>query len=375
MKTYTIPVIPGDGIGPEVIAEGMKVLDAAAQVHGFRIEWVTYPHGADHYLRTGELLSDRTLQELSQFKAIYFGACGDERVPPGVLERGIVLTIRNHFDEYVNLRPIRLLEGVRSPLRDKKPVDIDFVVVRENTEDFYVAAGGKASIGTTRSQLNISRKTYQARFDLEITSNEPIAYQVGLISRAGARRVMRYALEFARGRKKHLTLIDKANVLTEMYGLWRSEFAEVATEFRDVQTDILLVDAAAMEFVRNPERFDVVLAPNLFGDILTDLGAMLQGGLGLAPGGNINPRGTSMFEPVHGSAPVLKGLQKANPVATIWAGAMLLDSLGENSAGKAVIHAIEKCLRNGRVLTPDLGGTSSTSGVGDEIARMLGVSA
>src|SRR2546427_695363 len=274
MKTYAIPVIPGDGIGPEVIAEGMKVLDAAAQVHGFRIEWVTYPHGADHYLRTGELLSDRTLQELSQFKAIYFGACGDERVPPGVLERGIVLTIRNHFDEYVNLRPIRLLEGVRGPLCDKKPADIDFVVVRENTEDFYVAAGGKASIGTTRSQLNISRKTYQARFDLEITSNEPIAYQVGLISRAGARRVMRYALEFARGRKKHLTLIDKAN-----------------------------------------------------------------------------------------------------PVATIWAGAMLLDSLGENSAGKAVIHAIEKCLRSGRVLTPDLGGTSSTSGVGDEIARMLGVSA
>ena len=248
-------------------------------------------------------------------------------------------------------------------------------MVRENTEDFYVAAGGKASIGTTRRQLDISRKIYQARFDLEITSNEPIAYQVGLISRAGARRVMRYALEFARGRKKHLTLIDKANVLTEMYGLWRSEFAEVATEFRDVQTDILLVDAAAMEFVRNPERFDVVLAPNLFGDILTDLGAMLQGGLGLAPGGNINPRGTSMFEPVHGSAPVLKGLQKANPVATIWAGAMLLDSLGENSAGKAVIHAIEKCLRSGRVLTPDLGGTSSTSGVGDEIARMLGVSA
>lgn len=372
MKTHTIPVIPGDGIGPEIIAEGIKVLEAAAEVHGFRFEWVKYPHGADHYLTTGELISDETLRALSRYKAIYFGSSGDNRIPPGVLERGIVLAIRFYFDQYVNLRPIKLLEGVLSPLRDKAAKDIDFVVVRENTEDFYIGVGGRSKRGKQQAELEISRHLYKIKFGLEIQSDsEEIGYQLGIATREGVQRVVRYAFELARTRRKHVSLVDKANIMTEIYGLWREQFGEIAQEYRDVRVDYNFVDAAAMWFVKNPEYFDVVVMPNMFGDILTDLGAMIQGGLGLAPGGNINPEGTSMFEPIHGSAPKYKGLNKVNPIATIWAGALLLEFLGEEAAAETTMRAIERNLREGRVRTYDLGGSSTTSEVGDDIARLI----
>ncbi|MEM2933857.1 MAG: isocitrate/isopropylmalate family dehydrogenase [Halobacteria archaeon] len=372
MVKYKIPVIAGDGIGPEVIAEGKKVLDAVSEVMGFEIEWVHYPNGADHYLKTGELITQETLQELSKYKAIYLGSIGDERVKPGILEKGILLTLRFYFDQYINLRPVKLLEGVETPLKSKTPRDIDFVVVRENTEDFYIGIGGRAKQGVSKQELEVIRKLYKIKFNLDIESeSEEVAYQIGAVTRKGCERVIKYAFELARQRRKHLSSVDKANVLTEVYGFWREIFSEIAKSYPDVKTDFNFVDAITMWFVKNPEWFDVVVAPNMFGDIITDLGAMIQGGLGLAPGGNINPTGTSMFEPIHGSAPKYKGLNKVNPIATIWAGAMLLENLGEREAAQLVVKAIEQNLKEGRVRTYDLGGSSKTSEVGDDIARIV----
>jgi len=372
MTQYKIPVIPGDGIGPEIIAEGRKVLDAAGEAYGFDAEWVEYPHGAEHYLATGELLSEDTLKELSGYDAIYLGSIGDPRIPPGVLEQGILLTARFYFDQYINLRPVKLLKGVNTPLKDKGPEDIDFVVVRENTEDLYIGVGGRASAGRSKGTAEIVRNLYHVKFDLDIeTDSDEIAYQIGLISRSGTERVTRYAFELAMGRGKELASVDKANVMTDIYGFWREVFTSVADEYPDVKTSFNFVDAICMWFVKNPEWFDVVVTPNMFGDIITDLGAMIQGGLGLAPGGNINPDGVSMFEPIHGSAPKHKGLNKVNPIATIWAGAMLIEELGERDAANAIVSAIEGNLADGKVLTYDLGGHSKTSDVGDDIARRL----
>lgn len=372
MTRYKIPVIPGDGIGPEIIREGQKVLDAAGERFGFDIEWVEFPHGADHYLETGELISEDTLKELSRYKAIYFGAIGDDRIKPGVLEKGILLNIRFYFDEYVNLRPVKLLEGVWTPLKDKTPKDIDIVVVRENTEDFYIGIGGRAKKGKSRNALEVMRTLYNVKFGLDIYSDsEEIGYQLGLISKEGTRRVIRYAFELAKDRKKHLSSVDKANVLSDIYGFWREEFSSIAAEYLQVKTDFNFVDAITMWFVKNPEWFDVVVTPNMFGDIITDLGAMIQGGLGLAPGGNINPEGTSMFEPIHGSAPKYKGQNKVNPIATIWAGALLIDQLGEKEVADAIVRAIEQNIVNGEVRTYDMGGSNTTSDVGNDIARLV----
>lgn len=372
MTQYKIPVIPGDGVGPEIIREGRRVLDAAGKRFGFDIEWLEYPHGADHYLETGELISEDTLKELSRYRTIYFGAIGDERIKPGILEKGILLAVRFYFDEYINLRPVKLLEGAWTPLKDKTPTDIDFVVVRENTEDFYIGIGGRAKKGKTTNKLEIIRNLYSVKFGLDIDSDsDEIGYQLGLISKGGTRRVIRYAFELAKERKKHLSSVDKANVLSDIYGFWREEFSSIAAEYPQVKTDFNFVDAITMWFVKNPEWFDVVVTPNMFGDIITDLGAMIQGGLGLAPGGNINPEGTSMFEPIHGSAPKYKGLNKVNPIATIWAGALLLSQLGEKEAADAVVKAIERNIVNGDVKTYDMGGSSTTSEVGDDIARLV----
>ncbi len=372
MTQYKIPVIPGDGIGPEIIREGRKVLDAAGEQYGFDIEWIEYPQGADHYLATGELITEDTLKELSQYRAIYFGAIGDERIKPGILEKGILLAIRFYFDEYVNLRPVKLLEGVWTPLKDKTPQDIDFTVVRENTEDFYIGIGGRAMKGKSKKTLEVMRNLYSVKFGLDISSDsEEIGYQLGLISKEGTRRVIRYAFELAKDSRKHLSSVDKANVLSDIYGFWREEFTSIASGYPDVKTDFNFVDAITMWFVKNPEWFDVVVAPNMFGDIITDLGAMIQGGLGLAPGGNINPEGTSMFEPIHGSAPKYKGQNKVNPIATIWAGAMLLEQIGEKEAATAIVRAIEQNIAGGEVRTYDMGGTSSTSDVGDDITRLV----
>jgi len=372
MTHYKIPVIPGDGIGPEIIAEGCKVIDAAGERFGFDVEWVKYPHGADHYLKTGELISEDTLAELNKHPVIYLGSIGDPRVAPGILEKGILLAARFYFDEYVNLRPIKLLEGVWTPIKDKTTKDIDFVVVRENTEDFYIGIGGKASRGTSKNLLEVSRNLYSAKFGLDIeTDSEEIAYQIGMISKEGTQRVIEYAFDLSEKRKKHVSSVDKANVLSDIYGFWRKEFEAVSAKHPGVTTDFNYVDAMTMWFVKNPEWFDVVVTPNMFGDIITDLGAMVQGGLGLAPGGNINPNGTSMFEPIHGSAPKYKGQNKVNPIATIWAGAMMMEQLGEKEAADAIVSAIETNIIEGKVRTYDMDGTSKTSDVGSDIARIV----
>ncbi|MDD3420946.1 MAG: isocitrate/isopropylmalate dehydrogenase family protein [Methanocellales archaeon] len=371
MTTYKVPVISGDGIGPEVIAEGKKVLSAAAEVHDFEVEWIDYPHGANYYLETGELISEDTLRELKKYKVIYLGAVGDERIKPGVLEKGILLTIRFYLDQYINLRPIRLLEGVWTPLKNKGPKEINFKVVRENTEDFYIGIGGRAIKGLNKYELEIIRELYSVKFGLDIDSDsDEIAYQVGMISKEGTERVARYSFVLAQNSKKHLSSVDKANVIP-MYGFWREILERIAVDYPDVKVDFNYVDAMSMWFVKNPEWFDVVVTPNMFGDILTDLGAMIQGGMGLAPGGNINPKGTSMFEPIHGSAPKYAGKNKANPIATIWAGAMLLDCLGEKEASNTIVRAIEQSISKGNVKTYDMGGSSKTSEVGDEIARTI----
>lgn len=372
MTQYKVPVLPGDGIGPEIIAEGRKVIDATGERFGFDVEWIEYPHGADHYLETGELISEETLKELSGYPAIYLGSIGDPRIAPGVLEKGILLTARFYFDEYVNLRPIKLLDGVWTPLKDKTSKDIDFVVVRENTEDFYVGVGGRAKKGASKDLLEVKRTLYSAKFGLDIeTDSEEIGYQIGLISKEGTKRVIDYAFDLSENRKKHVSSVDKANVLSDIYGFWREEFNAISAKHPDITTDFNFVDAITMWFVKNPEWFDVVVTPNMFGDIITDLGAMIQGGLGLAPGGNINPKGTSMFEPIHGSAPKYKGQNKVNPIATIWAGAMLIEQLGEKEAADTIVNAIQKNILHGKVKTYDMGGKNTTSDVGDDIARIV----
>ncbi|MDV0445814.1 D-malate dehydrogenase [decarboxylating] [Methanimicrococcus sp. At1] len=372
MTQYKVPVIGGDGIGPEIVREGQKVLDAAGEIFGFDIDWLEFPHGADHYLETGELVSEETIKELSGYKAIYLGALGDPRLAPGILEKGILLKLRFAFDEYINLRPIKLLDGVETPLKGKTAKDIDFVVVRENTEDFYIGIGGRAKKGQKNDLLEVQRDLYSAKFGLDIeTDSEEIAYQIGMISKEGTKRVMEYSYDLAAKRNNHLSSVDKANVLSDIYGFWRETFEEVGKGYPSVETDFNYVDAVTMWFVKNPEFFDVVVTPNMFGDIITDLGAMIQGGLGLAPGGNINPNGTSMFEPIHGSAPKYKGMDRANPLATIWAGALLIETLGEKEAADTIVKAIEKNILDKKVNTVDMGGSAKCSEVGTDVARLV----
>ena len=371
---YKVPVIPGDGIGPEIVAEGCKVLEAAADKYNFSLDWKEYSLGAEHYLKTGELVSEETLKELSKYSAIFLGAIGDPRVRPGILEKGVLLTMRFYFDQYVNLRPVKLLEGVWTPLKDKTPKDIDFVVVRENTEDFYIGIGSRARRGHSHADFEIKRSLYNIKFGLDIDSDsEEIGYQIGEVSREGCHRVIKYAFDLAMRRRRQVSSVDKANVLSDIYGFWREVFQDVATGYPQVKHAFNFVDAITMWFVKNPEWFDVVVAPNMFGDIITDLGAMIQGGLGLAPGANLNPEGTSMFEPIHGSAPKYRGQNKVNPVATIWAGALLLDHLGQPQAASDIVNAIERNLLEGQIKTYDLGGSSTTSEVGSEIARLVGL--
>lgn len=374
---YNIALIPGDGIGAEIIREGRKVIEAASYKFGIEIKWNEYPFGAEHYLKTGELLPDSSLKEIEDMDAIYLGAVGDPRVKPGILEKEILLKARFYFDQYINLRPIRLYKGVPCPLKDKNPEDINFYVVRENTEDFYVGIGGRFKAKTHQDNLEVLRKLYKTKikvgFNLE--QEEEIAYQIGLISKSGTQRVMKYAFELAKKKDmKRVTSVDKANVLTNIYGLWRDVFKEISIQYPDIETEFTFVDAITMWFVRKPEWFKVVVTPNMFGDIITDLGAMIQGGLGIAAGGNINPEGISMFEPIHGSAPKYKDKSIANPTATILAGAMMLDCLGESKAAKAIEDAVEKVLSEGKVRSRDLGGDSSTIEVGNEVVKKLKLS-
>ncbi len=371
---YDIAVIPGDGIGPEVIREGVKVLEAAGDISGVRFKWEYHPYGAEHYLKTGEVLPQDALEEMGKSDAIYLGAVGDPRVETGVLEQELLLKLRFYFDQYINLRPIKLYPGVPCPLKDKGPEDVNFYVVRENTEDFYVGVGDRFSSKTHSSTLEIKRELYELKFDIDVTRDKEgeTAYQVGVINRECARRIIEFAFQLAEKKGlERITSVDKANVLTHIYGLWREVFEEVARDHPGMETEFSFVDAVSMWFVKNPEWYQVVVTPNMFGDIITDLGAMIQGGMGLAPGGNINPEGVSMFEPIHGSAPKYKGQDKTNPIATVLAGHLMLEQLGEQDCANLLERAVEEVLREGKVRTYDMGGSSKTSEVGDAIAERV----
>ena len=347
---YRIAVIPGDGTGPEVVREGLKVLEAVAAADEFRYETEVYDLGGDRYLRTGETLPDSVLEELRGFDAIYLGAIGHPDVAPGILEPGILLRLRFELDQYVNLRPVKLYPGVDCPLKDKGPEHIDFVVVRENTEGLYGGMGGFQYKGTPQE----------------------VSTQVHLTTRFGAERAIRYAFDVTRKRNKmkQLHLVGKTNVLTYVHDTWWRAFNEVGTaDYPDIKRQYAHVDATCMWFVKNPEWFDVIVVENMFGDIITDLGAMIQGGMGIAAGGNINPEGVSMFEPIGGSAPKYTGMNIINPLAAIAAAQLMLEHLGQKSAAIRIENAIMKV--TGEKLKSLAAGKMgySTSEVGDMVAE------
>ena len=318
---YKIAVLPGDGTGPEVVVEGLKALKAVADKVGFRYETTEFDFGGDRYLRTGEVLPESAVDDLRQFHAIYLGAIGHPDVKPGVLEKGILLHLRFELDQYINLRPVKLYPNVDTPLKDKGPEEIDFVVVRENTEGIYTGAGGFFKKGTP----------------------DEVAVQESINTRKGVERCLRYAFDYTRRRKKDntLTLCGKTNVLTFAFDLWERAFHEVgAADYPEVKRDYAHVDAICMWMVKNPEWFDVIVTDNIFGDIITDLGAMIQGGMGIAGGGNINPEGVSMFEPIGGSAPKYTGQNIINPIAAIGACQLLIDTLGEEDGARILENAI-----------------------------------
>ncbi len=351
MKTYNIAVLGGDGTGPEVVREGLKVLNAVSAIADFKLETHDYDWGGERYLRTGEILPENAADELRKYDAIYLGAIGHPDVKPGILEKGILLKLRFELDQYINLRPVKLYPGVETPLKDKGPADIDYVVVRENTEGMYTGAGGI----------------------LKKNTPDEVAIQESINTRKGVERCIRYAFEYARKRNKDnkLTLCGKTNVLTYAFDLWERAFYDVAKQFPDITPDYAHVDATTMWMVKNPEWFDVIVTDNLFGDIITDLGAMTQGGMGIAAGGNINPEGVSMFEPIGGSAPKYTGMNIINPLAAIGAAGMMLDTLGETKAADLIDKAIAKATSE-KMKSMSAGKMGySTTEVGDMIAQFV----
>jgi 3-isopropylmalate dehydrogenase len=350
-KTYSIAVIGGDGTGPEVVAEGIKVLNAATHRYGFKLDYTRYDFGGERYLRTGEVLPDSAIDDLRKHDAIFLGAIGHPGVKPGILEKGILLRTRFELDQYINLRPVKLFPGVETPLRDKGPEHIDFVVVRENTEGLYAGAGGTLKKGTP----------------------DEVAIQESINTRKGVERCVRFAFDYCKKRNKmnKLTLCGKTNVLTFAFDLWERTFRDVAKEYPAIAADYAHVDAITMWFVKNPEWFDVIVTDNMFGDIITDLGAMIQGGMGIAAGGNINPKGVSMFEPIGGSAPKYTGKNVINPLAAICAGGLMLQHLGEEKAGQMIERAVMEV--TGKHLKSLAAGKMghSTTEVGDLVARLV----
>jgi len=356
---YKIAIIPGDGTGPEVIAEAVKVLKAAAGKFKFKVDLTNFDFGGERFKRTGETLPDGAIEELRKFDAILLGAIGHPDVPPGILEKGILLRLRFELDQYINLRPVKLYPGVQTPLKNKGPEDIDFVVVRENTGDLYTGTGG---------------------FTMKGTPNE-VAVQSAIYTRFQVDRCLRYAFEYARkygkkargkGDKNTLALCGKTNVLTYIYDLWERAFHEMGNkDFPDIKREYYHVDATCMWMVKNPEWFDVIVTGNMFGDIITDLGAIIQGGMGIAAGANINPQGVSMFEPIGGSAPKYKGLGVINPLAAICAVQMMLATLGEDKAAQKVEDAVKFVTAN-KIKSLQAGKMGySTSQVGDMVAEKV----
>jgi tartrate dehydrogenase/decarboxylase/D-malate dehydrogenase len=349
---HRIAVIPGDGIGKEVVPEGMRVLEAAGRRFGFDLEWTTFDWSCERYAKTGSMMPEDGLEQLRKFEAIFLGAVGFPGVPDHVSLWGLLIPIRRGFQQYVNLRPVRLLPGVRSPLAGRTSADIDMVIVRENNEGEYSEIGGRLYRGTP----------------------EELAVQTAMFTRKGCDRVIRYAFEQAMKRKrKHLTSATKSNGIIHSMPYWDERFAAMSRNYPEVRTAQYHIDILTAHFVQHPDWFDVVVASNLFGDILSDLGPAVAGSIGIAPGGNINPEKEhpSMFEPVHGSAPDIAGKGIANPIAQIWTGAMMLDHLGYEDAGRAVVQAIERVVQEGKVLTRDLGGTASTADVGKAVTALI----
>ena len=349
MKSYRVAVISGDGVGPEVTAQGVAVLDAAAD--GFSLVWEHFPWGSEYYLEHGSMMPADALSQLERFDAIYLGAVGWPSVPDHITLWGLLLPIRQEFDLYLNIRPIRLLPGITSPLRDSGSADIDMVCVRENTEGEYAGVGGRVHVGYPHE----------------------VGLQVDVFTRSGVERVARHGFELARSRRGRLASITKSNASRHSFVMWDEVVDRVHQEFPDVTLDRMLVDAAAAAMITAPERFDVMIASNLFGDILTDVGAAIQGGMGLAASANVNPSRDrpGLFEPVHGSAPDIAGQNRANPIGAVWAAAMMLDYLGESTAASRVMNALETVLAESDARTPDLGGSSTTSEVGEALVTAV----
>ncbi len=349
---HRIAVIPGDGIGKEVVPEGQRVLEAAGRRFGFELAWTEFDWSCERFAKTGRMMPEDGLEQLAACDAIFLGAVGAPGVPDHVSLWGLLIPIRRTFQQYVNLRPVRLLKGVRSPLADRSPAEIDMVIVRENNEGEYSEIGGRLYTGT----------------------DDELAVQQAVFTRKGCDRVMRYAFELARTRpRRHVTSATKSNGIIHSMPYWDERFAAMAREYPDVKTAQYHIDILTAHFVQHPDWFDVVVGSNLFGDILSDLGPAIAGSIGLAPGGNINPEKThpSMFEPVHGSAPDIAGKGIANPVAQVWTGAMLLEHLGHAAAAHAVVRAIETLVADGKTVTRDLGGKASTREVGQALASLI----
>ncbi|MDD5634386.1 MAG: 3-isopropylmalate dehydrogenase [Candidatus Omnitrophica bacterium] len=348
---YKIAVIPGDGTGPEVVREGCKVLEASSKKHNVKLQFTKFDISGEKYLKTGEVLSDSLINELRQFDVIYFGAIGHPGVKPGILERGVLLKLRFELDQYINLRPVKLYPNVYTPIKGKNPEDIDFVVVRENTEGLYTGTGG------------IFKKD----------TPDEVAIQTSVNTRKGVERCLRFAYEYARKRNKmkKLTLCGKTNVLTYAFDLWERAFNEIGEkDYPDIKRDYVHVDAMTLYMIECPEKYDVVVTDNMFGDIITDLGAVIQGGLGIAAGGNINPAGLSMFEPIGGTAPLFTGKNQINPLAAIGAGGMMMDFLGEAEMAKSIENAIMKVTPKMKSMrAAEMG--FSTSEVGDMVAEAV----
>lgn len=353
MSDYKIAVIEGDGIGREVVPEGLRVLEAAGRCYGKTFSWQHFDWSCETYLKSGRMMPKDGLERLRSFDAIYLGAVGYPGVPDHISLWGLLIPIRRAFQQYVNLRPVRLLRGIDSPVKGFPPGEINLCIVRENNEGEYSEVGGRLNHDTEAE----------------------MALQETVFTRRGCDRIMRYAFGLARTRKQHVTSATKSNGIIHTMPFWDERFSAIAQEFPDVRSDQYHIDILTAHFVRHPDWFDVVVGSNLFGDILSDLGAAVVGSIGLAPSANLNPEREypSMFEPVHGSAPDIAGKQIANPIAQIWSGAMMLQHLGEVKAAKAVERAVESVLARSETLTPDLGGRASTAEVGEAVAREIAV--
>ena len=375
MKKFSIALMPGDGIGPEVIAEAKKAVEAAGSLEGASFDWIEYPFGAAHYLKTGEILPESAIAEMAEHSAMLLGAVGDPSVKPGILERGILLTLRFVFDQYVNLRPARSLPNVPTPVSLGGKV-LDSVVVRENTEDLYMGLGEITNSGRLETALDLERGGYSLRGKLTLaTSPEmPFSAQVALNTQHGVSRITRYACELAKKRgEKRVTIVTKSNAAPALYGFFEQRAAEIiSSEYPDMKYDTANVDALCYHLVRNPHAYGVLLCPNLFGDIVSDLQAAIAGGLGTAAGGNIGD-GLSMFEPVHGSAPDIAGTGKANPIAAILSGALMLRHLNLDRAADSVESAVSAYLEGASKsdMPFEFGGSASCSGVGEAVVKNI----